>query len=186
MLRQLREYEKAIARLEEGLEVIPEQPAFMLELAFTQGRWAAELLSRARDQDPEAREGHRRARALLDSSRLLYKSIINKDETHAFAHNNLAWIMVNPDGLRELRDPKEALGLAQIAVDLDPRDSFLDTLAWAYYWLNEPVKAIESAKSALRALDKRKSTLTPEAYEVQKKKYQENIKKFQQKHRENQ
>ena len=56
-----------------------------------------------------------------------YRAILDIDRSNVTAMNNLAYLIA-------LKDPDEALKLAQQAVELAPNDaSVRDTMGWVYY-----------------------------------------------------
>jgi tetratricopeptide (TPR) repeat protein len=81
--------------------------------------------------------------------------------------NNLAWFYATCED-QSLRDPKRALMLAKLAVELEPSSHALDTLAESYY-VNEMIpEAIEAGERALN--------LTKENHSY----YKDQLKKFKQ------
>ncbi len=64
--------------------------------------------------------------------------------------NNLAWLLATCDDER-LRDPPQALQLAQRAASLEPSDYILDTLAQSYYANGMLREAVQAEKRALEA-----------------------------------
>jgi Zn-dependent protease with chaperone function len=81
--------------------------------------------------------------------------------------NNLAWFYATCED-QSLRDPKRALMLAKLAVELEPSSHALDTLAESYYVNGMIPEAIEAGERALK--------LTKENHSY----YKDQLKKFKQ------
>ena len=63
--------------------------------------------------------------------------------------NNLAYLLATTADSK-VRNPKEAVAMAQKAVDAEPdQPAYLDTLAAAYFEAGQPDKAAEAERRAL-------------------------------------
>jgi tetratricopeptide (TPR) repeat protein len=79
----------------------------------------------------------------------VYEKIIRLAPDHAFAMNNLAWILAtSPDA--HVRDAVRALELAKSAVHLEESPEFLDTLAEAHFINGNRAEAINAIDKALQ------------------------------------
>jgi tetratricopeptide (TPR) repeat protein len=77
----------------------------------------------------------------------VYEKILSLDPRNATAMNNLAWVLVTEESMK---DRERGLRLAKRAVALNPSPVFLDTLAEAYYvngYTEEAVATIQEAMS---------------------------------------
>jgi tetratricopeptide (TPR) repeat protein len=79
-----------------------------------------------------------------------YLHALALDPLNAGSLNNLAWLYVTSEDPAFYR-PREALGLAERAVDQERNAAFLDTLAAAYAELGQMDKALELQKEAVEA-----------------------------------
>jgi len=71
------------------------------------------------------------------------------DQGDASAMNNLAFLLATPTDPK-VRNPKEAVAIAEKAVDAEPANpSYLDTLAATYFSVGQPDKAAETERRAL-------------------------------------
>src|ERR1700735_291832 len=71
------------------------------------------------------------------------------DQGDAAAMNNLAFLLATTTDAK-LRNPKEAVGVAQKAVEAEPdQPAYMDTLATAYFEAGQPGKAAETERRAL-------------------------------------
>jgi tetratricopeptide (TPR) repeat protein len=74
----------------------------------------------------------------VDAAKQRYEAALALDSQASVASNNLAWILAEGG-----QDLDRAVQLAQNAVAVAPeRAEFLDTLGWAYYKANQPLRAI--------------------------------------------
>lgn len=71
------------------------------------------------------------------------------DQGDSPAMNNLAYLLATTNDPK-IRDPKEAITLAQKAVEAEPDNAaYVDTLATAYFQADQPDKAAEAERRAL-------------------------------------
>jgi len=72
------------------------------------------------------------------------------DQGDPAAMNNLAFLLATSSD-SGLRDPKEAIALAQNAFEIEPDNpAFLDTLGTAYFQAGQQIKAAEAERRALK------------------------------------
>jgi Zn-dependent protease with chaperone function len=89
---------------------------------------------------------HRMGR--LEDAAEVYEKILLLDDANASALNNLAWLLVTEESLR---DTERGLLLAKQAAALNPSPVFLDTLAEAYYVNGYTQEAVETIQQAISA-----------------------------------
>jgi len=77
-----------------------------------------------------------------------YQSAIDLSPNHTRALNNLAWLYATCEDIK-LRQPRQALQLAQRAAAVDPQAHVLDTLAESYFVNGDASSALITAKEAL-------------------------------------
>jgi Zn-dependent protease with chaperone function len=85
-----------------------------------------------------------------------YQGAIAISPNHARALNNLAWLYATCEDTT-LRDPEQALLLAQRAADIDLQAHVLDTLAESYFVNGDIQTALITAKAALELADRDRS-----------------------------
>jgi tetratricopeptide (TPR) repeat protein len=90
---------------------------------------------------------HHRMGRLKDAMEA-YEKILLLDPANATAFNNLAWLLVTEESVR---DRERGLKLARRAVSLSPSPVFLDTLAEAYYVNGYTEEAVETIQEAISA-----------------------------------
>jgi len=83
----------------------------------------------------------------------------------AGAHNEIAWLMATSEHA-DIRDPEAAIKHATIAIELEPHEWYIDTLAEAYYATGHYDAAIAVIKEAIA-----KDPLDPRYYQDQLKKF---------------
>jgi serine/threonine protein kinase/Flp pilus assembly protein TadD len=115
----------------------PEFAGFKLERARQYANLAGLLQDEGKDQ--EADEAYRRVLELAPES--------------AMAHNNFAWLLATrPDP--KFRDPKRAVGLAEKAVTLGPKErTFWNTLGVAHYRAGDYAAAITALGKSMELGD---------------------------------
>ena len=81
-----------------------------------------------------------------DKSDEIYKRLIKADSTDAQAFNNYAYSLVERN-----EQLNKALELAKQAIDLEPENpSYLDTIGWIYFKLNNVNKAREYIEASIK------------------------------------
>lgn len=158
--------ELAAETAEEALILFPDQPdllriagyAHMERYANTEAISRFDDLLRVLAEDhPAAVDLHTEALSALamaydrqqetGTSDSLYQKALELDPEHALSLNNYAYSLAE----RSMK-LDEALTLAKRAVDLEPQNpSFLDTLGWVYFQLNEYESAREWIKKSMDA-----------------------------------
>ena len=84
-----------------------------------------------------------------DKSDKIYMNLIKSDSLDAQAFNNYAYSLVE----RNI-DLKRALSMAQIAISIEPNNaSYLDTIGWIYYKLEDLEKAQKFLEASLEIID---------------------------------
>jgi len=96
-----------------------------------------------------------------------YQNAISLHPDHARALNNLAWLYATCEDA-SMRDPRQALQLAQRAAGIDRQAHILDTLAESYFANGDVRAALTTAKAAVEIAARDKSY------------YREQIKRFEQ------
>jgi predicted membrane-bound spermidine synthase len=168
------EPEKAAALAQKGLELGRDQPEFLINLAKLQvagGNYYAAIttLTHFQQIEPEDATG----RYLLGSSLMPtgqpdkaiaeLREAARLDPNWPAPLNDLAWILAtHPD--RRLRDSREAIRLAEQAVRMTGGRNplALDTLSAAYAADGQFVRAADTVRSALKALDDDNVGMNPE------------------------
>jgi Zn-dependent protease with chaperone function len=98
-----------------------------------------------------------------------YLAVIRLSPDNAEALNNLAWLYATARDV-SMRNPEEALRLAQKAADLDPKPHVLDTLAESYFVNGNYRMALELSLQALKMNPPNRAY-----FEKQRKKFQEHL-----------
>ena len=98
-----------------------------------------------------------------------YLSVLRLSPDNAEALNNLAWLYATAKNI-SLRNPTEALRLAQKAADLDPNPHILDTLAESYFVNGDYRQALEVMDQALD-----QQPVDRKYFEKQRKKFEEHL-----------
>jgi len=98
-----------------------------------------------------------------------YLSVLRLSPDNAEALNNLAWLYATAKDM-SLRNPTEALRLAQKAADLDPKPHILDTLAESYFVNGNYRLALETSRQVLAM-----NPPDPAYYEKQRRKFQQHF-----------
>jgi len=163
-LSQQKNFQGAIDEFQRALDLNPEEPHTQIYLGLALGRQGLE--KSAKEEFQQFIEKHPKdAGAHLDLAYALdqihdtagaiqeLKTALELKPDSPDAENNLAWIYATADDPK-LRNPAEALTLAQKAVKASPtpNPAFLDTLAEALLLNGEPLEALKIEKQ-VAALD---------------------------------
>jgi tetratricopeptide (TPR) repeat protein len=161
LLSQKKDFTGAIDHYKRAIELNPDfvvaRSRFVQSMA-QQGRIheAIQFLGTQLKDDPEILEGHSMLGVSLDLAGRKEQAIailsvgLNRDPMNLKCRRELAWILATAKS-DQLRNGREAVGLAERLVELSPNDpDFRNVLAAAYAEVRQFDKAISSAEEGIR------------------------------------